>query len=153
MAKQARPSRVSGGMPPRKMLRKMVQICAIWCILAVFWEVIQRQEIYIMYNQSDLKTSCLWIFVVVIYFFFFGGEGGQGVHGMYTLKFTFPCSKKNTMYYSKEQTKYPTHQVCLIPNNHPHMRQKHVQTRAQNIFPAEQSQNFKYCKVLEEHRN
>ena len=55
----------SGGMPPRKILRKMVQICAIWCILAVFWEVIQRQEIYIMYNQSDLKTSCLWIFVVV----------------------------------------------------------------------------------------
>ena len=53
----------------------MVQICAIWCILAVFWEVIQRQEIYIMYNQSDLKTSCLWIFVVIFFFWRRGGTG------------------------------------------------------------------------------
>ena len=136
----------SGGMPPRKILRKMVQICAIWCILAVFWEVIQRQEIYIMYNQSDLKTSCLWIFVVVI--FFFWRRGGTGCTWHVHIKIYFPLLKEKYNVLLKRTNKISYSPSMLDPKQSSTHETKARPDKSSKYFPSWAKSKFQVLQSL-----
>ena len=57
----------SGGMPPRKIFEKMVQICAIWCILAVFFDRFCTDFFWTDFVSNSIRCP-FGVFFVFLFF-------------------------------------------------------------------------------------